>query len=97
MQPTNLSYDRFSYIKDAILYLDPPYEGTIHKSYKFKFDSLKFYDWAHEMSKHNVVLISSYSISDDRFEEVYRFDKARSSLQGGIGGGACEKLFMVKS
>lgn len=61
------------------------------------FDSQRFYNWAFEMSKNNIVLISSYEISDDRFEEVYSFDKARSTLQSGIGCGACEKLFMVKS
>jgi hypothetical protein len=49
------------------------------------------------MAKNNIVIISSYSISDDRFEEVYSFDKARSTLQGGIGNGKCEKLFMVKT
>ena len=60
------------------------------------FDSKRFYNWAFEMSKNNIVLISSYDISDDRFEEVYSFDKARSTLQGGTNNGKCEKLFMVK-
>ncbi len=95
LEATNLSYDCFSDVKDSILYLDPPYEGT-HNGYKFEFDSLKFYDWAYEMAKNNIVIISSYSISDDRFEEVYSFDKARSTLQGGSGFGKCEKLFMAK-
>lgn len=94
LEATNLSYECFSDVKDSILYLDPPYKGT-KNGYKFEFDSLKFYDWAYEMAKNNIVLISSYEISDDRFEEVYSFDKARSTLQGGIGNGKCEKLFMV--
>jgi len=42
------------------------------------------------------VIISSYSISDERFEVVYSFDKARSCLQGGTRNDKCEKLFMVK-
>jgi hypothetical protein len=29
------------------------------------------------------MIISSYSISDKRFEAVYSFDKARSTLKGG--------------
>lgn len=95
LQATNLSYECFSDVKDSILYLDPPYEGTLN-GYKFEFDSLKFYEWAYEMAKNNIVIISSYEISDDRFEEVYRFDKARSTFQGGNGNGKCEKLFMVK-
>ena len=61
------------------------------------FDSQRFYDWAFKMSKNNIVLISSYKISDERFDEVYSFDKARSTLQGGSSNGACEKLFMAKS
>ena len=96
LESTNLNYENFSDIKDSILYLDPPYEGT-RNGYKFEFDSLKFYDLAFEMAKNNIVLVSSYSISDDRFEEVYSFDKARSTLQGGSGNGKCEKLFMAKS
>ena len=50
------------------------------------------------MAKSNIVLISSYSISDERFEVVYSFDKARSTLQGRTGNkGESEKLFMVKN
>ena len=95
LESTNLSYDYFSDVKDSILYLDPPYEGT-HNYYKFEFDSLAFYDWAYKIAENNIVLISSYDIPDDRFEEVYRFDKARSTLQGGCHNSKREKLFMVK-
>ena len=96
LESTNLSYDCFSDVKDSILYLDPPYEDA-NNGYKFEFDSLNFYEWAYKMAENNIVLISSYDISDDRFEEVYSFDKARSTLQGGSGNGKCEKLFMAKS
>ena len=95
LESTNLNYENFSDVKDSILYLDPPYEGT-HNDYKFEFDSLKFYEWAYEMAKNNIVIISSYSISDNRFEEVYSFDKARSTLQSGCHNSKREKLFMVK-
>ena len=59
------------------------------------FDSQKFYDWAFEISKKNIVLVSSYEISDDRFECVYEFEKARSTMQSGSAGKRTEKLFMV--
>ena len=59
------------------------------------FDNQSFYDWAYEMSKNNIVLISSYEISDSRFECVYEFKKARSTFQGGTIN-KTEKLFMVK-
>ena len=151
VKATNKSYHDFGEVSGAILYLDPPYEGTAHDGYKGKkqkrivktevykemrdkllklekgtkiehdsfifslgvddnnknrmyckdvssaFDSQEFYDWAFDMAKTNIVIISSYSISDKRFEPVYSFDKARSSLQGGTSSkGKNEKLFMVK-
>ena len=49
------------------------------------------------MAKNNIVLVSSYEISDPRFEVVYEFKTARSALQGGKAGKRYEKLFMVKS
>ena len=98
VKATNKSYQDFSEVSGAILYLDPPYEGTSQKSYINSFDSQEFYDWAFEMAKTNIVIVSSYSISDERFEAVYSFDKARSTLQGGQNNKTKnEKLFMVKS
>lgn len=92
LQITNKSYEDFSGVEDAILYLDPPYEGT--SGYDNVFDSQAFYDWAFEMAKHNIVLISSYTISDNRFSVAYEFPTAKSTFQGGGGQGECEKLFM---
>ena len=152
IKATNKSYHAFSEVSGAILYLDPPYEGTTHDGYDGKkqkrivkpevykemrdkllklekgtkiehdsfifslgvddnnknrmyykdvsssFDSQEFYDWAFEMAKTNIVIISSYSISDERFEVVYSFDKARGTFQGGQSNKAKnEKLFMVKN
>ena len=97
LKATNKSYHTFSEVSGAILYLDPPYEGSYQESYINSFDSQEFYNWAFEMSKSNIVIISSYSISDERFEVVYSFDKARSCLQGGTSNDKCEKLFMVKN
>ena len=97
IKATNKSYHDFSEVSGAILYLDPPYEGSNQKGYINSFDSQEFYDWAFEMSKNNIVIISSYSISDERFKAVYSFDKARSTLQSGTRNDKCEKLFMVKN
>ena len=97
IKATNKSYHDFSEVSGSILYLDPPYEGTSQESYINSFDSQEFYNWAFEMSKSNIVIISSYSISDERFEVVYSFDKARSTLQSGTRNNKCEKLFMVKN
>ena len=98
IKATNKSYHTFSDVSGAILYLDPPYEGSCQKGYINSFDSQEFYNWAFEIAKTNIVIISSYSISDERFEVVYSFDKARSTLQGGANSkGKNEKLFMVKN
>ena len=97
LEVTNLDYTEFSDIENAILYLDPPYENTVLKGYSIhEFNSQSFYDWAYKMSKKNIVLISSYEISDNRFKCVYEFKKARSTFQGGTNNDKTEKLFMVK-
>ena len=97
VKATNKSYHDFSGVSGAILYLDPPYEGTTQYGYINSFNSQEFYDWAFKMAKNNIVIISSYSISDERFEAVYSFDKARSNIQSRTRNDKCEKLFMVKN
>lgn len=96
-EATNLDYKAFSNIDNSILYLDPPYENTTLDGYSMsEFNSQPFYDWAYEMSKKNAVLISSYEIPDERFECVYEFKNARSTLSSNKFGNKTEKLFMVK-
>lgn len=88
-------YREFSDVKNSIIYLDPPYEGT-RKYYKKSYLNYGiFYDWCKDMSKENIVLISGYEMPDD-FEVVYEFTKARSTMQSDNNGKRCEKLFMVK-
>ena len=96
LQVNTKDYRDYSDISSSIIYLDPPYEKATNK-YKVKsFDSIAFYNWAFEMSKNNIVLISSYEISDPRFEAVYEFKTARSTLNSDNFGKRYEKLFMVK-
>lgn len=100
LQFHNRDYKAFSHVEDAIFYLDPPYENANIQGYKHisDFDSQTFYDWCVEMASKNDVLISSYTISDPRFECVYEFTKTTSTLQGGNSGKAkhMERLWMVK-
>ena len=97
VETTNLDYTEFSGVENAILYLDPPYENATLRGYSIdSFSSQSFYDWAYEMSKKNIVLISSYEISDERFKCVYEFKKAKSTLAPNGAGNKTEKLFMVK-
>lgn len=92
----NKDYKHFSNVKNSILYLDPPYENSDTSKYKSQINYQEFYEWAYEMSKNNVVLISSYEVSDTRLEAVYEFETARSTLSGGMFGKRTEKLFMFK-
>ena len=98
LEITNHDYIHFSYLSDAIIYLDPPYEKTHLNGYSINnFDSKSFYDWAYEMSKKNIVLISSYEISDSRFKCVYEFKTVKSTFAPNKkSGDRTEKLFMVK-
>ena len=97
IEVTNLDYTEFSGLEDAVLYLDPPYQNATLDSYSIsEFDNQSFYDWAYEMSKKNIVLISSYEIPDERFGCVYEFKKVRSTFSPGPRGKRTEKLFMVK-
>ena len=96
LKTINKDYKYFSNVKNSILYLDPPYEKSYTRKYNSQIDYQEFYDWAYEMSKNNVVLLSSYEVSDDRFECVYEFKTARSTMSGGTTGKRTEKLFMVK-
>ena len=93
---TTFDYKRFSNVTNAIIYLDPPYESTGKYYHENEMDYKEFYDWVVMMSRNNIVLISSYTVSDERFEVAYNFDKARSTIQGGVGNGHTEKLFMIK-
>ena len=92
----NKDYKYFSNVKNSILYLDPPYENSNTGTYNSQVDYQEFYDWAYEMSKNNIVLLSSYEVSDDRFECVYEFKTARSTMSVYNSEKRTEKLFMVK-
>ena len=91
---TNHDYIEFSNVENAVFYLDPPYENT-KKAYKFEFNHEAFCDWCVEMAKKNIVIISSYTISDPRFEVAFEFKKAHGTLAGGRNK-KYERLYMVK-
>lgn len=93
----NEDYKYFSNVKNGILYLDPPYENSANTYQTGKFDSADFYNWAYNMSKNNIVIISSYEVGDERFEPVFEFKTVRSTLAGGTDDNRTEKLFMIKA
>ena len=99
LEITSKDYRDFSGVKGAVFYLDPPYENSYVGGYSDskQFNHAEFYNWAVEMARENIVLLSSYTVSDDRFVEVFRFETAQSTLSGGKDKSRFEKLFMVYS
>jgi site-specific DNA-adenine methylase len=87
------SYEQLSYLKNYIIYCDPPYNKTICR-YKEKFDNDKFILWCREMQKHNIVIISEYSKPPDT-KCIFTKD-IRLVGRFGNGGNLCrqEKLFL---
>ena len=99
LEITNKDYRAFSEVKGAVFYLDHPYENADVDGYSDskQFSHAEFYAWAAEMARENIVLLSSYTVSDDRFEEVFRFETAQSTLCSGRDKSRFEKLFMLTS
>lgn len=84
------SYDEIEIKKNSVIYCDIPYEKTVGYV-SGDFDHKKFYDWA--CSQKELVVISSYEISDKRFKRVVNLKK-NSSLQGGFSNIKNEGLFI---
>lgn len=86
------SYDKIKIEPNSIVYCDIPYESTAEYTCG-TFDHKKFYNWANEQKE--LVVISSYNISDNRFQRVVNLKK-NSNLQGGSGDVKNEGLFIPK-
>lgn len=85
------SYDKVEIKDDSIIYCDIPYENTA-EYIAGAFNHRKFYDWAY--NQRQLVVISSYYVSDKRFKRVINFNK-NSQLQGGTGEIKKEGLFIA--
>lgn len=83
-------------IKNAVIYLDPPYQGT--KVYGYakepKMDYTHFWNWVREISKDNFVFISEQSAPEDFIsvwtQEVKRTTNKENNFK------AVENLFIWK-
>lgn len=54
----------------ALIYCDPPYQGTTQYGLVGNFDSEEFWETVREWSKNNTVVVSEYNAPDD-FEAVW--------------------------
>lgn len=92
------SFDELD-LYNSVIYCDPPYKNTT--KYKTnKFDYNKYYDWCIEMSKkyrNNVVLMSEYSMPEDRFECVWEHPlRVNLNHKDKTQNVKLEKLFIVR-
>lgn len=79
-------------VKNALIYCDPPYQGTT--GYKDDFDHQAYWEWVRKMSEHNIVLCSEYSAPPD-FECVWE-KQLTTTLDKASRSKATEKLFIHK-
>lgn len=83
-------------VKNALIYLDPPYQNTKHYGYanQAKMDYDKFWNWVREISKDNYVFVSEQTAPDD-FEVIWKQDVKRTVGKDN-NFKAVEKLFKLK-
>lgn len=88
------SYNEVEIPKDAIIYCDPPYQGTAEYK-EGAFNHKEFWNWVREISKSHKIYISEYNAPED-FEILLSFSQ-KSTLQGGVqkhNNQPDEKLFV---
>ena len=83
-------------ISGAVIYLDPPYQGTKFYGYanQEKMDYDHFWNWVRDLSKDNYVLVSEQAAPDD-FETVWEQKVIRTTNKEN-NFKAVEKLFKYK-
>lgn len=92
--PSCDSYENIEIKDNSVIYCDIPYESTADyiSTKENKFDYNKFYNWA--LSQKELVVISSYNISDNRFIEVYSIDKYQTLSRNNNSKIVQEKLYI---
>ena len=76
----SLDYRKVKIPKRAIIYCDPPYQGTAEYK-ENKFNHIEFWEWARQKSKKYPVFISEYQSPKD-FKKILQFSR-KSTLHGG--------------
>ncbi len=79
-------------ISNALLYCDPPYQGTT--GYNGDFDHEAYWDWVRLMSRKNIVICSEYTAPPD-FECIWS-KELTTTLDKNSRSKAVEKLFVKR-
>lgn len=80
--------------KNAVVYCDPPYQGTKQYANAVNFDYDLFWNTMRKWSQNNIVLISEENAPDD-FECIWEQEVSRS-IKAHDKTKATEKLFILK-
>lgn len=92
----NVAFDVTDYseihIANALIYCDPPYEGTT--GYRSCFNHQAYWEWVRKMSEKNIVLCSEYSAPPD-FECIWQ-KQLTTTLDNNSRSKAVERLFIQK-
>lgn len=91
----NKDYREIDIPKNALIYADIPYENTKQYSTSKNFNHSEFWQWAREMSKSNIVIISELNAPDD-FVEIWSQSVLRS-INAKNKEQTIEKLFIHKT
>lgn len=94
IQFSNISYSDYEYLDGDVVYCDIPYENAKGKVHYADFNHKAFYDWAY--SRPFPVYISSYEVSDDRFESLV-VAKRLQLLAKTQNNERTERIFMNKA
>jgi site-specific DNA-adenine methylase len=89
-----LDYRDVSVPDNAVVYCDPPYQGTAEYK-EGGFNHSEFWDWVRVVSKKNPVYISEYNSPDD-FKAVLRFQQKSTYAGGKNDKQPDERLFTMR-
>lgn len=86
-------------VKNAVIYLDPPYKNVKQYDNSKDFDYDYFYDFCVRLKENgNFIFISELDIADNRFEKIWEMELKRGlqKQENNFKNKAVEKLFIVK-
>ena len=79
-------------VKNSVVYLDPPYSGVKQFQNSKSFSHTRFWEWAEEMSKNNIVLVSELA-APESWKCIWEKPVSRS-IKSTDKTKAVEKLFV---
>lgn len=89
---TQGSYEKYSDVKNALIYCDPPYAGTKSYNRRVTFDHSRFWQWVRDMSENNIVLVSEETAPLD-FDILWEQEVTRT-IRANDKSKSTEKLFI---